>query len=199
MAVRRSTAKGHADMAEEKEPSPLHLASLKEGIPALTPALGGVLAEAAAVCLVHQGHGESCRLETRWKTEPNVVTLHRLWVSDAMQRAYRDLQEATELGACGIAILVTRELTGYAAVERSVKGTGFDYWLGETHASGSGLEPLEHKARLEVSGILDGTVDIVEARVREKIQQTRRSAGVYPAYVVVVEFGQPMVWMETDE
>jgi hypothetical protein len=62
-----------------------------------------------------------------------------------------------------------------------------------------GLEPFERKARLEVSGILQGGAEIVAARVREKIRQTRRSAGDYPAYIVVVEFGTPMARMEQDE
>jgi hypothetical protein len=137
-------------------------------------------------------------LQVQWEDEQRAFTLHRLLVSEPMQRAYRDMQEATELGACGVAILVVRDITGHTAVERSVKGTGFDYWLGSGDAADAGLEPLERRARLEVSGILHGPAEIVEARVREKIRQTRRSAGDYPAYVVVVEFGQPMVWMEQD-
>lgn len=103
------------------------------------------------------------------------------------------------MGACGVAILAARELTGYTVVERSVKGTGFDYWLGAVNSPDSQLEPLERKARLEVSGILHGATDIVEARIREKIRQTRRSAGEFPAYIVVVEFHTPGVWMEQDE
>lgn len=186
-------------MVEEREPILLHLASLMEGIPALTPALGGTLAEAASVCFTNQGHGESCFLRVRWEAEQRAFTIHRLPVSEPMHRAYRDLQEATELGACGVAILVARDITGHTAVERSVKGTGFDYWLGAINAPDSGLEPLERKARLEVSGILQGAIEIVEARVREKLRQTRLSAGDYPAYVVVVEFATPIAWMERDE
>jgi hypothetical protein len=186
-------------MVEEREPILLNLVSLIEGIPALTPALGGTLAEAAAVCFANQGHGESCLLQVQWEVEQRAFTLHRLLVSEPMLRAYRDMQEATELGACGVAILVVRDITGHTVVERSVKGTGFDYWLGTVHSSEAGLEPFERKARLEVSGILQGGAEIVAARVREKIRQTRRSAGDYPAYIVVVEFGTPMARMEQDE
>jgi hypothetical protein len=186
-------------MAAESEPIVLHLASLSEGIPALTAALGGTLAEAAAVCIANQGHSESCALQIRWEAKQNVFSLYRLLVTEAIRRAYRDLQEATELGACGIAILIVRELTGHTVVERSVKGTGFDYWLGEANSSDSELEPLERKARLEISGILQGSVEMVEARVREKIRQARRSAGEYPAYIVVVEFGMPKARMVRDE
>lgn len=185
-------------MVEQREPILLHLASLIEGIPALTPALGGALAEAAAICFDNQGHGESCYLSVLWAVEQRAFTLHNLQVTESMRRAYRDLQEATELGACGVAILIARELTGHTAIERSVKGTGFDYWLGAVHSPDSGLEPLERKARLEVSGILQGTIEIIEARIREKIHQTRRSAGDYPAYIIVVEFNRPGAWMVQD-
>ncbi len=184
---------------DDRESVALYLASLIEGIPALTPALGGTLAEAAAVCLANQGHGERCLLQVRWQSEQRAFILHRPLVSEPMRRAYRDLQEATELGACGVAVLVAREITGHTAIERSVKGTGFDYWIGTFNSPERGLEPLERKAHLEVSGILQAGREIVEGRVREKIQQTRRSAGDYPAYVVVVEFSTPLTWIERDE
>ena len=177
----------------------LHLASLKEGIPALTPALGGALAEAASICLAEQGHEEQCALQIRRLEERGTCTLFRLDVSDIMRRTYRDLQEATEMGACGVAILAVRSVTGYTAIERSVKGTGFDYWLGALTPSAQGLEPLERKARLEVSGILHGTTAAIEARVHEKIRQTQRSRGAFPAIVAVVEFGRPLIWMKQDE
>jgi len=177
----------------------LDLASIRNGIPALTPVLGGALAEAAAVCLASRGHDEICNVEVRWQSHMRRCTLLRFLVTESMRRAYRDMQEATELGASAIAILVIRELTEYTAVERSVKGTGFDYWLGVQAAANSNSEPLEHKARLEVSGILHGNQELVELRVREKVRQTRRTAGGYPAFIVVVEFGLPAVWMERDD
>lgn len=186
-------------MAEEIGQNVIDLAALQNGIPALTSALGSALAEAAAICLEHQGHDSVCSLRVRHEKKQSPYSLHRPAVSEPMRRAYRDLQEATELGACGIAILVARAVTGLVAVERSVKGTGFDYWLGTINAPESNLEPLERKARLEVSGILHDVEEVVEVRVRQKLEQTQRSAGTYPAYVVVVEFSHPMAWVERDE
>ncbi len=186
-------------MATESEQNVIDLADLANGVPALTSALGSTLAEAATVCLEHQGHDVVCSLRVRHEAKQRHLSLHRLLVSEPMHRAYRDLPEATELGACGIAILVAREMTGYVAVERSVKGTGFDYWLGTVNAPESDLEPLERKARLEVSGILHDVEEAIEVRVRQKLEQTQRSAGTYPAYAVVVEFSQPMAWVEKDE
>ncbi len=101
-------------------------------------------------------------------------------------RAYGDLEEATELAACGVAILVLRDLTGLRAIERARKGKGFDDWLGED-------EPLfQNKARLEVSGILEGTDSQVRSRLKQKLEQTSKSDQLgLPAYGVVVEFGRP--------
>lgn len=72
--------------------------------------------------------------------------------------------------------------------QRSRKGTGFDYWLGDEADM-----PFQNKARLEVSGIRNGDQKIIKARVREKLTQTEVSDKTrLPAYVVVVEFGRPV-------
>jgi hypothetical protein len=176
----------------------LSLATLAEGLPALTSVLGGVLAEAASVCLENQGHEITCRLQKRQEAEDQEFLLERIPITIQMRLAYNDLQEATELGACGVAILVARAMTGYTVIERCAKGTGFDYWLGTVATSDGTLEPLERKARLEVSGILQGNEATIEARAREKIQQTRRSAGELPAYAIVVEFSRPLAYVVTE-
>ena len=85
-------------MDRDGEEIHLHLEYLRAGVPALTFALGGMLAEAAAVCLAEQGHDETCVLLLRQETGLSVFTLHRAAVSETMRRAYRDLQEATEFG-----------------------------------------------------------------------------------------------------
>ncbi|MCW3051591.1 MAG: hypothetical protein JWN14_761 [Chthonomonadales bacterium] len=72
-------------MEEERVPILLNLASLMEGIPALTPALGGTLAEAAAVCFANQGHGESCLLQVQWETERHPFMFQRLLVSELIR------------------------------------------------------------------------------------------------------------------
>ena len=102
---------------------------------------------------------------------------------------YADLQEATEYGACGIALLVAVRLTGMSRVEQSAKGTGVDYWLGPD-VSGQGI--FQRAARLEVSGILDGDSSKIAARLNVKLRQTRRSdESNLPAYIAIVEFRRP--------
>lgn len=84
-------------------------------------------------------------------------------------------------------MLIEKE-TGYKVIERSRRCTGFDYWLGDETD-----ELLQHKGRLEVSGIRRGENRDVQARVRQKLKQTDRSDDLkLPAYVIVVEFGEPL-------
>jgi hypothetical protein len=102
---------------------------------------------------------------------------------------YADLHEATEYGACGIALIVATKLTGMSSVERSARGTGVDYWLGDGR-TGSGV--FQRAARLEVSGILNGNSAKIAVRLSDKLSQTSLSDQVgLPAYVAVVEFGTP--------
>jgi hypothetical protein len=167
----------------------LDLRDLESGIPALTQSLGRVHAEAAAVCLDDRGHREPVGLVVRKVDDPH-YSLRWPDVSQKMQRAYNDLERATELGACGVALLLIRQLTGLKAIQAAKKGGGFDYWL----ASGSDEEQyvFANEARLEVSGILSGTDSQFLARVRQKVKQLAPSDGTgLAAYAVVVEFGKP--------
>jgi hypothetical protein len=106
-------------------------------------------------------------------------------VTDQMQRCWNDSINATEHAAYGVSFLLMLELTEFTVIERSMIGTGFDYWLG----TDDGL--FQRKARLEVSGILRGDEQAVQARVRLKKKQTTPTDGPLPAYIVVVEFSAP--------
>lgn len=167
----------------------LDLRDLEKGIPALTEALGRVHAEAAAVCLEERRHREPVQLIVR-KAEDGQHFLRWPDVTDAMRRAYNDLERATELGAYGIAILLVREIVGLTVIRQSRKGTGFDYWLGQDDGE-KGLV-FQRAARLEVSGILVGTDSQFATRLKQKLKQTEASDKTgLPAYAVVVEFGRP--------
>jgi hypothetical protein len=170
----------------------MSLAALSEGMPGLTAARGQTLAEAAAVCLESRNHQTGIRLP-RIGLMPE--DLHVEWqpVDDQMRRCYADMPEATEWGACGIAILVVKEVTGMVVIERSVKGTGFDYWLGDKDNDGL---PFVGTSRLEVSGILSGTWSQIEFRIKQKRDQIRPSDHLAPGFVAVVEFGTPVACVE---
>jgi len=106
----------------------LDLSELESGMPALTPAMGAVLKEAASVCLSDNGHTAPVTLHQKRSSE--ALLLQWSPATDVMNRTYNDMPRTTELGACGIAILVVRKESGLTVVEQSRKGTGFDYWLG---------------------------------------------------------------------
>jgi len=156
-------------------------------MPGLTRSAGQYLADAAAVCFEKCGHREPITLAVMgWTAQTYHVICPE--VTDQKRRTHNDQQEATELGACAVAISVIHDLAGFAVVERSRKGTGFDYWLGDDDP-----HPFRKKARLEVSGILRGTDSDLERRVKEKCRQTERSDCTrLEAFVAVVEFGHPM-------
>jgi len=171
----------------------INLAALAENtMPGVTRACGMLLAEAAAVCLEERQHRSGATFHlTGVKAEQFLME----WppVDDQARRSHNDLQEATERGAYGIAILIVCDLTGMVVVERSKKGPGFDYWLGDEDDD----LLFKGKARLEVSGILSGSRSQVQARVRQKKEQVRPSDHLAPGYVAVIEFGTPIARVET--
>ncbi len=164
----------------------LNLDDLGNGLPAITPAFGKAMAEAAGVCLESQSHAQNVQLLVSGYIESNYA-LGWPPVTEQALRTWNDSQEATEYGATAIAVLLARRELGYLVIERSPKGTGIDYWLGNE----SNELSFERKARLEVSGILTGSASDVRRRIRNKLRQTAPSDGQLSAFVVVVEFGTP--------
>lgn len=167
--------------------SDIILNDLAEGLPAITPSFGSCLAEAAAVCLEDQGHPNGVELQVGGDFHV-VFEVQCPHVTAQMRLCWNDHEVTTEHGAYGVAFLVIRRLTEYTVIERSRKGTGFDYWLG---FEGEQL-PFQNKARLEVSGIRKGSPQVIDSRVKAKIKQVEKSGVLLPFYVIVVEFGQPM-------
>jgi len=174
--------------------TPLNLGDLASGIaPGLSSHVGGGLAEAAAVCLEHNKHNVGVIL----KVEGNFTKMISLtWIptTKQIQRTHADLQDATEDGACGVAIILARRLLGKCVVRKSYKGKnrdhGFDYWLGDPGSENN--IPFEGDTRLEVSGILDGSTQQLQARLREKIAQVQLGKSVIPGIAIVVMFNRPI-------
>ena len=164
----------------------LNLEDLVVGMPGLTARLGTAMAEGASVCLDDCGHGVPVRLIVDGD-DNRVYDLEWTPIDDQARRAWADAEVATEYGACGIAILVVREIRGHSVLERSRRGTGFDYWMGE-----SNVTPFAGKSRLEISGIRRGDPRSIAARVNRKKRQMSRSGTRLPGIVVVVEFSTPL-------
>lgn len=168
----------------------LNLHSLNQGLPAITPAFGAAIAEAAAICLTEQTHRPGVILEVKGQFSTR-FQLDWQSVTEQARRCWNDKEYTTEQAAYGIAFLVILQLTDLTVIERSRKGTGFDYWLGNQDSNKS--LPFQRMARLEVSGIRQGNWSQVNARVKQKTEQTGTSdAEGLPAYIIVVEFGRPI-------
>jgi hypothetical protein len=169
-------------------PLKLSLQTLCEGdIPALSAYEGGSLAEAASVCLKANAHHSPVLLTVRGDYKRS-ASLSFLEVTDQMNRTHGDPEVASERGACAIAILLVCALSEYTIVHRSYKGTGVDYFLGHKNDF-----LFQMKARLEVSGIGNGSETDIRRRKKIKLEQTQRSDALQiPAWVVITEFSRPV-------
>ncbi len=173
----------------------LYLNSLDTGIPAITSRQAGVHMEACVWCLLECGHPNGTFIEVNYVGEQDAYKV--VWHDDeididALDRAYNK-DDAPEHGAEAVALLLVREKTDFTAIRRSITSTGIDYWLGHQQPVNNQIFN-EKSARLEVSGILrQSPTNRVKYRVRTKRNQTKRSDNThFPAFVVVVEFSQPV-------
>ncbi len=166
----------------------INIYSLKDQSYIPSPRVSDCYAETASVCLENQNHKKGVEIEVSGDVSAK-VQLEWEDVDQQIRDNWRDLQEATEYGATCLAILLVQILTDYKVIRRSPKRTGFDYWLGEKKDT----FPFQEKARLEISGILKGTNAQINQRLKEKLEQTKKSDALnLPAYVVVVEFSKPV-------
>lgn len=194
-------------------PKVLNLNDLAAGRnPGVTAEKGADLAQAGAICLESQGHNQGTLLGVRGDFD---AAYQLTWtpVTPQARRTWYDDDEATEDGAAGISTLLANLEIGQMVVSRSRKSTpsrptGFDYWLGDdrkddmTEAERTATESLAvilgddglvARTRVEVSGIRNGNDARINARVRLKLKQMRRSDDYgLPAYAIVVEFGRPI-------
>jgi hypothetical protein len=166
-------------------PRILDLSALGDGLPAITPHFGSCLAEAAAVCFEDQRHQSGVVLTLDGDAFGRYSVLYPA-VTEQMRRCWNDHEVTTEHGAYAVAIAAIADLTEFTVIERSRKGTGFDYWLGKDSD-----ELFQAKSRLEVSGIRSGDDAELHRRTLQKQRQIRPTGGMSSAYVFVVEFGTP--------
>lgn len=164
----------------------IDLQNMNGGMPGLSAKKGASMAEAASVCLDENSHVPI----KKYLVEGDYTEQFDLdWQKpdEQIKNTWNDLQEATEEGACCLAILVLKELTGDLVLKRSAKGTGVDYYVGNRKDA-----LFQNTARLEVSGILKGDDLIIQKRIKQKMKQTQRTASTgLPAIIAVTDFSQP--------
>lgn len=113
-------------------------------------------------------------------------------VTEQMRRCWNDREYTTEQAAYGVAILLAQHLTDLTVVERSRRGTGFDYWLGSCLKLDN--RPFEKAIRLEISGIRRGSQQQARTRAKLKVVQVEPTNKLAPAFIIVIEFSQPLAW-----
>ncbi|MFY7786290.1 MAG: hypothetical protein ACOVQA_00335 [Thermoflexibacteraceae bacterium] len=110
-------------------------------------------------------------------------------VTEQLKKSHKDKEYAVEDGAYCLAMLVIEYLTEFTVAEQATKRTGVDYFLNK-----KGDNSPNPSAKIEVSGILKGTKQQINQRIRQKVKQVQK--GGFPeltAFVIVVEFSTPLI------
>jgi hypothetical protein len=162
----------------------------------ITPKLGEALAETGAWALKYHGHGTGVSLRVEhedgttafpvtWNVEPDPKS----------DKTYADHERVAEDAATILALESVRLLTGFAGLERSRKGTRFDYYL--TRSDDDTLI-FNNATNLEVSGIFaQSKSNTVSARKKTKVDRLKSPGGpgnTGSTYICVVELSTP--WAE---
>jgi hypothetical protein len=147
--------------------------------------------EGLIVALESQHHHSPAKLTIKGISND---TIDLLWSKTVNKKGWREAKYYTEAGALAVAMFLAINYTDYDEIEQSQIGTGFEYFLSysENHAK---HDPINFfQAKLEVSGILNGTLSQIETRIRSKSAQCQSSCSTWniPGYVSVTEFSTPV-------
>ncbi len=153
---------------------------------------------AAIVAFDQMGYDDNKLCEVKDYDELKLVIAFE-WsteINDDMRDSMND-SDLAEDGAVGIALILIDTFTKYTVVERAIEGSGVDFLLGdkETFDVSNRKDFGIPTARLEVSGMLKAKPrSRFRTRINEKVKQSKESdSDGTPAYVIVVEFGTPMI------
>lgn len=138
------------------------------------------LSDAAAFCF-DRHHSSPQKFRT--VNADKELTFNVRWEKpDAFSKVtWANRDDATEAGACAVALAIVHKACGFVVVTRAETLTGVDYFLakaGESH----------QVAGLEVSGVDAGGKAELHARLRKKISQATEGESRLPAIVLVVGF-----------
>ncbi|MBR4273786.1 MAG: hypothetical protein IKQ30_13235 [Bacteroidales bacterium] len=166
----------------------LELSDILKGLPGISSVEGANLHENCVVELHRHNHSSPTTLQLSGKRDVDVSLVWTDSFDDVLDRTYADRQCSIERSAVCISVLLALKLTDYTVIERSRKGTGFDYMLG--YKDDFFYTP---KARLEISGISEEKrSNTLKARFEQKSRQTDISdSSNMPAYISIVELKTP--------
>lgn len=151
----------------------------------VTGSISGTYAEAACVCLDrHHQPVVNFALEDEGKS----AVASASWASPVDPRvlaAWNNVTDTTEAGAYGLALAAIEFSRGLVAIRRAETLTGADYYVDDPATP---VDDLENSLRLEVSGMESGNDAAINARLRQKIAQTKKGISNVPALACVVAF-----------
>jgi len=171
-------------MAEDDNKKAMKIDMLHERHPGLTASLGGTFTEAASVCL-DRHHSSPVEMAIVGSTGSAKHAVEFRKPDQRVLNAWANEIDTTEAGAYGICLAAVEVHEGLVAVRRAETLTGADWYVAPL---GDEAEDLESCFRLEVSGVDSGGQAVVDARLKQKIDQTRRGASNLPAIASVVGF-----------
>lgn len=170
---------------------------LKQALPRVRTSLVDYIYDAAVFLFRHHGHETGLRLQIRsLEDHLNFATL--VWTrpySECMVNTFGATDYAVEFAAEGMACLTIRATSKYTAIKRSQRNDGVDFWLAES----DDLDrfAFQFAARMESKGITEARYPSdIKAKIDEGINQSKRSDNSrLPAYIMVTEFGKPVIVM----
>lgn len=155
-----------------------------------------MMLEAFLVCMTSQDKTSGSILSP-YNAEDNLLSEEYsiIWekvVDERMKRSHNNENQTTDFGSMYISLILIEEVDeiqkviedcnyGYVT---SVVGSGIDFWLSKID------EPLNFKARIEISGIRRAApTNNIDTRRRIKEQQVTKSDNTeLPAFISIVEF-----------
>ena len=167
----------------------LRLESLHERHTGLTASLSGTFCEAASVCLSRH-HDSPINLDIVNNGITNIHMVEFPKPDARVLNAWANDIDTTENGAYGVSLAAVEVEEQLIAVRRAETLTGADWYVAPI---GTDPDDLESCFRLEVSGVDSGGRAVVNARLQQKIVQTRRGASNLPAIASVVGFKEKTV------
>jgi hypothetical protein len=167
----------------------LDLQEIANGYYGLTKICGGYLLEACIATLWLHNHESELEMAIKGNERTFKLKFPEEKKTLQLANSWKDREVATEHGAACIGILLALKITKLEVIERAVKRTGVDYWIGNNQ---NGVL-FQKKSRLEVSGIFEGNDADIETRYKRKCKQTSQSDdSLLPAYVSITEFSKPI-------
>ncbi len=175
-----------------RDPKSISLQDLHDRHPGLTQALAGTFHEAAAVCL-NRHHGSPVEVTVQFNGTSSQRNVQFPVPDTRTLAAWANEIDTTESGAYGVSLAAVEREAELVAVRRAETLTGADWYvapIGEQPAD------LENCYRLEVSGVDAGNKATVEARLKQKIEQTRKGSSNLPAIASVVGFKERSILIQ---